>query len=106
MSDGPAEDDQNTRILPTSVDHAQVLHVKDALISPQTPAEAPVTSRRGSLQQQRRKMGFNTRTVLLSLLALAPASMAETCISLSGSTQCPAFSSASISVDSTLIGFL
>jgi hypothetical protein len=32
--------------------------------------------------------------------------MAQSCISLSGSTQCSAFSSASISTDSTLVGFL
>lgn len=32
--------------------------------------------------------------------------MSETCISLEGSTTCPAFSSASISTDSTLVGFL
>lgn len=32
--------------------------------------------------------------------------MSETCISLDGSTACPAFSSASISTDSTLVGYL
>lgn len=32
--------------------------------------------------------------------------MSETCISLAGSTTCPAFASASISTDSTLVGFL
>lgn len=32
--------------------------------------------------------------------------MSETCISLAGSTSCPAFASASISTDSTLVGFL
>lgn len=32
--------------------------------------------------------------------------MAERCISLQGSTTCPSFQSASISTDSTLVGFL
>jgi hypothetical protein len=51
------------------------------------------------------RRGFNTRTALLSVLATVPGVMAQSCISLSGSTQCPAFSSASISTDSSLIGF-
>ena len=58
-----------------------------------------ITRRQGSTR-------FNTRTALLSILAAAPVAMAQDCISLSGSTQCPAFSSASISTDSTLVGFL
>ena len=49
---------------------------------------------------------FNTRTALLSIIAASPLAMAQNCISLSGSTQCPAFSSASISTDSALVGFL
>lgn len=49
---------------------------------------------------------FNTRTALLSLLFTAPVAMGQGCISLSGSTLCPAFSSASISTNSELFGFL
>lgn len=50
--------------------------------------------------------GLNTRTALLSILATTPAAMAQNCISLKGSSQCPAFSSSSISTDSTLVGLL
>jgi len=50
-------------------------------------------------------MRINTKTALLSILAAAPVAMAQNCISLSGSTQCPAFQSASISTDSTVAGF-
>ena len=53
-----------------------------------------------------RPSGINTRTTLLALLAAVPLAMAQSCIPLTGSTQCPAFQSASISVDSTLVGFL
>ena len=59
-----------------------------------------------SSKREQGSRGFNTRTTLLSILAASPVAMAQNCISLSGSTQCPAFSSASISTDSTLVGFL
>ncbi|KAE9371518.1 hypothetical protein N431DRAFT_342522 [Stipitochalara longipes BDJ] len=58
-----------------------------------------------STKRKQRSTGLNTKTALLSVLAAAPGAMAQNCISLSGSTQCPAFSSASISTDSTLVGF-
>lgn len=46
-------------------------------------------------------------TLVLSLLAAAaPVAMAESCISLAGSTACPAFSSSSISTGPTLTGLL
>ncbi|TVY71465.1 hypothetical protein LSUE1_G007366 [Lachnellula suecica] len=70
-------------------------------------AAAMASSREGDRprrQKQQRSMGLNTRTTLLSILAAAPTAMAETCISLSGSTQCPAFNASSISTDSTLVG--
>lgn len=74
-------------------------------IRPQTMASQD--GRKGSLSgRPRRSRKVNTKTALLSILAASPVAMAETCISLSGSTQCPAFSSASISTDSTLVGFL
>ncbi|KAI9741438.1 MAG: hypothetical protein M1818_004244 [Claussenomyces sp. TS43310] len=41
---------------------------------------------------------------LLSIAAALPAAMAQSCISLSGSSQCPAFNTSSISTDSTLVG--
>ena len=59
-----------------------------------------------SSKRERGSKGFNTRIALLSILAASPVAMAQNCISLSGSTQCSAFSSASISTDSTLVGFL
>ncbi|TVY90819.1 hypothetical protein LAWI1_G003000 [Lachnellula willkommii] len=49
-------------------------------------------------------MRLNTRTALLSILATVPAAMAENCISLTGSTQCPGFSSSSISTNNSLVG--
>ncbi|KUJ16145.1 uncharacterized protein LY89DRAFT_697426 [Mollisia scopiformis] len=64
-----------------------------------------MAARAHSKRKLRSTTRLNTRTALLSLLAAAPGAMAETCISLSGSTQCSAFSSASISIDSTLVGF-
>ena len=60
-------------------------------------------SRRAATQRGPR---INRTTALVSLLATAPGAMAQGCISLSGSTQCPAFSSASISTNSSLFGFL
>ncbi|PMD16447.1 SH3 domain-containing protein [Hyaloscypha hepaticicola] len=63
---------------------------------------------RGNCPTTKRKqpsIGFNTKTALLSVLAAAPQAMAQNCISLAGSTQCSAFSTASISTDSTLVGF-
>ncbi|PBP25616.1 hypothetical protein BUE80_DR003530 [Diplocarpon rosae] len=59
---------------------------------------------RGPSTRKQRSIGFKTRAALLSALATAPGAIAQSCISLSGSTQCPAFTSASISTDSTLIG--
>ena len=50
--------------------------------------------------------GLKKHIGLWSILAAAPSAMAQSCISLSGSTTCPAFSSASISTNPTLIGLL
>lgn len=55
---------------------------------------------------RRGSAGVNTRTVLLSALATLPGAMAQSCISLSGSTQCPAFPSASISTGPDVAGLL
>lgn len=53
-----------------------------------------------------RSTARNLPTALTILLAAAPVAMAETCISLSGSTTCSAFDSASISTNSDLTGLL
>lgn len=45
------------------------------------------------------------KVLVFSVLASIPTAMAA-CISLQGSTTCPAFQSASVSTDSTLVGFL
>jgi hypothetical protein len=81
------------------------------LIEPsRSPGLGTMVSRVGSggssSKRRQGSTGFNTKTALLSILAAAPVAMAQDCISLSGSTLCPAFSSASISTDSTLVGFL
>ena len=88
--------------------NASVDDIVDPSVSPRGPAMASRTRNGGDGQCKRkqRSMGLNTRTALLSILATAPAAMAQNCISLSGSTQCPAFSSSSISTDSTLVGLL
>ncbi|TAQ91602.1 hypothetical protein B7494_g70 [Chlorociboria aeruginascens] len=70
-----------------------------------TMLSGEATARAGS-RGRRLTGGVNTRTILLSVLAAVPAVMAQNCISLSGSTQCPAFSASSISTDNELIGFL
>jgi len=83
----------------------------DAIGSLKSPPFQTIGSRRGGRQEgprerKHRSSRINTRTALLSILAAAPAVMAQNCISLSSSTQCSAFQSSSISTDSTLVGFL
>ncbi|KAG9241565.1 hypothetical protein BJ878DRAFT_427855 [Calycina marina] len=60
-----------------------------------------------SQRKDRSRATLFNKTALLSLfaVAVAPLTLAETCIPLSGSTQCPAFQTSSISVNSTLVGF-
>jgi hypothetical protein len=75
-----------------------------------TMAEGSTTRSHGisdsSGRPKRSKGGLNKTAALLILLGAVPATMARSCIPLSGSTTCPAFSSASISTDSTLVGLL
>jgi|SRR6266536_1039159 len=82
----------------------------DMMESSESLRASTMVSRKGredcSSKRKPRLMGFNTKTALLSVLATAPSVMAQNCISLAGSTQCPAFSSSSISTSNTLIGFL
>jgi len=63
-------------------------------------------SRRRGIARKQRPSAINTRTAMLSLLAAAPLALAQDCIPLTGSTQCSAFQTASISVNSDLVGFL
>ena len=67
---------------------------------------AALGARRGDISQPRRR---NTRlrasTALCALLASSiPTAMAQNCVSLSDSTQCPAFSAASVSTNAYLVG--
>jgi hypothetical protein len=70
----------------------------------------PLSGRRPGERLHKRKqrtMTLNAKKALLSLLATAPTALAQSCVSLSSSTECPAFGSASISTaDPTLRGFL
>ncbi|KAH8594388.1 SH3 domain-containing protein [Bisporella sp. PMI_857] len=62
--------------------------------------EAQINPRR----RNNRSTGMKMRAALLSIIVAAPVSMAQNnCIPLTGSSQCPAFQSASISTDSTLV---
>ena len=64
-------------------------------------------SERTTPRTKRRKLRAATRTTLCVLLfTTLPTSMAQKCISLSGSTQCSAFNRSSLSTDSTLVGLL
>jgi hypothetical protein len=54
----------------------------------------------------RRTGGMNKHVALVSALAALPSAMAQSCISLAGSTTCSAFSAASISTNPALVGLL
>ncbi|EPE32508.1 SH3-domain-containing protein [Glarea lozoyensis ATCC 20868] len=83
-------------------------HRSDAHLS---RAAMPSISTRACGEQHTRKprtMTFGVKTALWSVLATAPMVLAQNqnCVSLSGSTECPAFSAASISTtDETLRGY-
>lgn len=56
--------------------------------------------------KRRRAIHINASTVACALLAgTFQTSMAQGCISLKGSTACPAFNASSISTDDALVGF-
>lgn len=62
--------------------------------------------RQGRTRRKRGSIRSGASTAIYALLASGmPAAVAQKCISLAGSTQCPAFSTASISTDSTLVGY-
>jgi len=58
----------------------------------------------GSLKK--RRIASARGKILLSLLAISPIGAVAECVSLAGSTQCPAFSAASISTNQTLVDLL
>ena len=67
-------------------------------------AECGATQRNLS-QRRRRTARVGASTAVCALLASSiPSAMAQNCISLAQSTQCPAFSAASISTNSDLAG--
>ena len=102
--EGPESSHGNTILPLTSYNHDS-LDLTSCKKSARHPSMA-ATARRTRGSSNGRSRNFNARTALLSALAIAPGAMAQSCISLSGSKQCPAFGSASISTDSTLVGFL
>lgn len=53
--------------------------------------------------KRRKQTSASASTVLCALLAL-PSAMAQSCISLAGSSQCPSFNASSISTGSSLVG--
>src|ERR1700693_3633604 len=113
--ENPEKGHDNT-IYPSSPHNASPREVTASWPPPRHPTMAQsssssCSSSRGargdcSTKRKQRPTTFNTKTALLSVLAAAPGAMAQNCISLSGSTQCSAFSTSSISTDSTLVGFL
>ena len=103
--------------------HSTVRQLPPPIASPNvncTPRKMGETEQQGSASTPRRNCQHprkHTRrqrqsslaksTLVLSLLAAAaPVTMAESCISLAGSTACPAFNSSSISTGPTLTGLL
>ncbi|TVY47648.1 hypothetical protein LOCC1_G001786 [Lachnellula occidentalis] len=98
------------RVQTLSSDNASIDNIADPSTFPPGPAMASrMKNGGGGYDQGKRKqrsMRLSTKTALLSILATVPGAMAENCISLTGSTQCPGFSSSSISTDSSLVGLL
>jgi hypothetical protein len=83
--------------------------LQEMMETSESPRASTMVSNKGRKDSSKRKprsMGVNTKTALLFVLATAPSAMAQNCISLAGSKQCPAFNSSSISTSNTLIGFL
>ncbi|TVY21282.1 hypothetical protein LARI1_G000440 [Lachnellula arida] len=96
------------RVQTLPFNNASVDNIVDPLAPPPGPTMASKTNNGGDgygqAKRKQRSMRLNTRTALLSILATVPAAMAENCISLTGSTQCPGFSSSSISTNNSLVG--
>jgi hypothetical protein len=76
--------------------------------SPTTISRRP-SSLTGTMNRPPCKSGakaqFSLKATVLSLIAASPTAMAA-CISLQGSTTCPAFQSASVSTDPVVVGLL
>ncbi|KAI2464522.1 hypothetical protein F4781DRAFT_68100 [Annulohypoxylon bovei var. microspora] len=62
------------------------------------------SSRSGSGGRTAGRLGWTVKSALVSILAAAPGSMADSCIPLTDSTACPAFQASSVSTSSYLIG--
>lgn len=78
----------------------------DAVRGERPPGKAETAI--GQIPSGRRRTGhrLGTKRILLSLLSTAPSAMAA-CVSLQGSTACPAFQSSSVSTtDEHLVGLL
>ncbi|RFU32082.1 hypothetical protein B7463_g4271, partial [Scytalidium lignicola] len=99
----------STEIHDDSLSDASVMPTSTPSSTAAATTMAGNSSATGARRQRRSTTGFNTKMALLSVLAAAAAPIAmaqESCISLANSKLCSAFSSASISTDSTLVGFL
>jgi hypothetical protein len=70
---------------------------------PTGPSSTPQNHRRAQ-KQPRMSAGLGFAVALLA--AAAPAAMAQNCISLAGSTACPAFNASSISTSTNITGLL
>ncbi len=85
---------------------APVSRIHDATMLPHT-AFSGKRSRTRKIQARRRKFKATIHTAVLTLaISTLPATMAQKCIPLSGSIQCPAFNQSSLSTDSKLTGLL
>ena len=75
-------------------------------IEPAIATNVPPTVGAGARRKRKQYMTGAPTTALLLLAASIPLVSTQACISLSGSTQCPAFNASSISTGPTLTGFL
>ncbi|CAG8954624.1 hypothetical protein HYFRA_00004544 [Hymenoscyphus fraxineus] len=97
--------ESNTISTSSSPYDAKAVELESSLLATTMAGQRWVDGARSTNRQQP-TMGLNIKTALLSIIALAPVAMAQNCIPLTGSTQCPAFGSASISVtDGTVLGY-
>ena len=79
-----------------------------AALRPGPPRQNPapkMEAERSQPARRRARTRLGMRTAFLSLLSSSPTAMAA-CVSLQGSTKCPAFQSSSVSTSSFLVGLL
>ena len=72
---------------------------------PRQNLEPKMEAERSQPARRRARTRLGMRTAFLSLLSTSPTAMAA-CVSLQGSTKCPAFQSSSVSTSSFLVGLL